>query len=85
MVVKEGKLFSASKKHRQEGSSLAYTLQMAVDSLSEYEGLNETAMFAARIRLHQASAYGPRKLRSEAARIRAAFYIYSEAVNYGRP
>jgi hypothetical protein len=58
---------------------------MAVDSLGEYEGLNERAWTAAMIRLHQASAEGPRKLRSEASRIRGAFYVYADAVNYGSP
>lgn len=64
---------------------MAYTLQAAIDSLKEYEGLNEDAWFAAMLQLHRASSYGPQALRSEASRIRAAFFIYADAVTYGQP
>ena len=64
---------------------MAYTLCDAIDSLEEYRGLNDTAFTAAVMKLQSAAVEGPRKLRSEAARIRGAFYVYADAVNYGRP
>jgi hypothetical protein len=64
---------------------LAYTLNDAVNSLSEYKGLHETAWLLAMMKLNNAALEGPRKLRSEATRLRDAFYIYAEGVNYGRP
>jgi hypothetical protein len=75
----------ASKNNRQEGRTLAYTLQMAIDSLSEFKGLHEVAWTAAMFKLQDANADGPRALRAEVKRIGDAFYLYADGVNYGRP
>jgi hypothetical protein len=85
VFVKGGKFVPASTKHRQEGRSLAYTLQMAIDSLGEYEGLYDVAWTAALLRLQDANSKGPGALRAEASRLREAFYIYADGFEYGRP
>jgi hypothetical protein len=84
VFVKGGKFFPASTKHRQEGRSLAYTLQMAIDSLSEYKGLHDEAYLLATFKLQDANSKGPGALKAEAARLREAFYIYSQGFEYGR-
>ena len=64
---------------------MAYTLNDAVDSLDEYRGLHSEAWLLAMLKLNSAAVEGPRKLRSAAARIREAFYIYKQGVEYGSP
>jgi uncharacterized protein YgfB (UPF0149 family) len=64
---------------------LAYTLQAAINSLNEYEGLHDEAWLLAMFKLQDANAAGPRALMAEASRLREAFYIYSQGFEYGRP
>jgi hypothetical protein len=64
---------------------LSYTLCDAITSIREYEGLHTEAYDLALMKLYDANSKGPAKLRSEAARIREAFYIYERGFDYGRP
>lgn len=64
---------------------MAYTLEMARESLEEYRGLHDTAFLLAMMRLDKANYYGPRALRAEASRLRQAFYVYNQGFEYGRP
>jgi hypothetical protein len=64
---------------------LSYTLDAAIASICEYKGLHAEAYDLALMKLYDANNKGSSALRSEAARIREAFYVYERGFDYGRP
>lgn len=59
------------------------TLKAALEMIQEYEWTGQYHTLAV-MRLQQCSEDNPRALRSEASRIRNAFYAYSVGFNYGQ-